>query len=261
MFIDYNSSRIHFKVDGNGPALVLLHGFMEELSMWDSFVEALTHKCKVIRIDLLGHGQTDCIAEVHSMETMAEVVYNVLQSLSIKTIKIVGHSMGGYVALALAELYPQLISDLVLLNSTFIADCKERKELRMKANVQAKESKEAYEKLIRLSFANLFAPESRISHSKEYNDFLNKALQTSICGYTAAMEGMRLRPDRHDILKKIPKRKVVIAGKKDGLINLKSLRQKTSNSPIELKEFSEGHMSHIENKSELSYFLGLFIEK
>ncbi|MBO3115374.1 alpha/beta hydrolase [Winogradskyella sp. DF17] len=260
MFIDYNSSKVHFEVDGNGPALLLLHGFMEELSMWDCFIKGLSQKCKVIRIDLLGHGETDCIDEVHSMETMAEVVYAVLQSLSIKTIKVVGHSMGGYVALALAELYPQLISDLVLLNSTFIADFKERKELRAKANLQAKESKESYEKLLRLSFTNLFAPESKKTYSEEYKNSLNKALQTSICAYTAAMEGMRLRPNRHNILKKIPNRKVVIAGKKDELINLELLRKKTDNSPIELIEFSEGHMSHIENKSELSYFLNRFIE-
>jgi pimeloyl-ACP methyl ester carboxylesterase len=261
MFLDYKSSKIYFEVEGDGPALILLHGFMEDLSMWDAFVPELVSKCKVIRIDLLGHGKSDCIAKVHSMEIMAEAVFAILQHLNIHTAKVIGHSMGGYVALALAEYRPGLVKDLVLLNSTFEADSLDRKELRSKAILQAEESKEAYQKLIRLSFPNLFAPESTETFKSQFEIALNKALQTPVCGYTAALEGMKLRRDRFDVFTNVQGRKIIVAGKKDNLINAESLRKKTANSSIELLEFSEGHMSHIENKSELTYFLKRFIEK
>lgn len=258
MVINYQSIPIHFTEHGRGKPLVLLHGFMEELSMWEPFIPQLQEKCRVISIDLPGHGKSGIVKNTHTMETMADVVLKVLDVLGIVKSSIIGHSMGGYVALALADLNPDIITDLVLLNSTFLADTEERKILRTRAIEQAHQD---YEKLIRLSFSNLFAPESRKVYSNEYNNALKKALQTPIEGFIAASEGMKLRPNRLEVLKKINGRKVIIGGTKDTLIDLNKLREIIKNSSIELLEFSEGHMSHIENKSDLSYFFKRLIEK
>src|SRR6056297_1191352 len=108
MFLDYKNGKIHYTVAGNGPALVLLHGFLETIDMWKNFVPEFSRSHQVICIDLLGHGQTDSIGYVHTMEDMADAVLAVLIHLKIEKAHVVGHSMGGYVALALAEKAPQL---------------------------------------------------------------------------------------------------------------------------------------------------------
>ncbi|WP_439152554.1 alpha/beta fold hydrolase [Winogradskyella sp.] len=258
MNLDYKNGTIHYTVSGDGPTLVLLHGFLETIDMWNDFIPEFSRSHQVICIDLLGHGQTDCIGYVHTMEDMADAVLAVLIHLKIEKAHVVGHSMGGYVALALAEKAPQLFEGLCLMNSTFEADDKDRQLLRTRANEMAKTN---YDNLVRLSFANLFAPESRISFKYEYQTTLQIALNTSVQGYIAAQEGMMLRPNRLEVFKNIKGHKLLIVGKKDNLVNSKQLRAKVDNTTIDFEELSEGHMSHIENKSELSYFLLRFIEK
>jgi pimeloyl-ACP methyl ester carboxylesterase len=119
--IQYKKS-IAYSDTGKGTAVVLLHGFLENQKMWDNYIAPFAKKNRVITIDLLGHGETECLGYVHSMEDNANAVHAVLRVLRIRKAIFVGHSMGGYVALAFAELYPDSIKGLVLLNSTAKAD-------------------------------------------------------------------------------------------------------------------------------------------
>lgn len=258
MTLDYKNIKLHYTVSGNGEPVVLLHGFLETIAMWKDLEPEFARTHQVVCIDLLGHGQTESLGYVHTMEDMANAVLAVLQHLDIEKAKFIGHSMGGYVALALAELKPQLFDGLCLMNSTFEADDEDRKVLRTRANDMAKTN---FENLVRMSFANLFAPESRISFKAEYEWALEIALNTSLQGYMAAQEGMKLRSNRFDIFKSLKAHKLIIMGKKDALMNRKHLISKLTNTDIEYSELSEGHMSHIENKSELTYILLHFIEK
>lgn len=258
MTIDYKNINIHYTVLGEGETVVLLHGFLETVEMWRNLAPEIGRTHQVVCVDLLGHGQTASLGYVHTMEDMADAVYAVLQHLNIKKAIFVGHSMGGYVALALAEQQPQLFEGLCLMNSTFEADSEERKTLRTRANDMAKTN---FENLVRMSFANLFAPESRISFKSQYEWALNIALKTSLQGYMAANEGMKLRPNRFNTFRDLKGQKLILLGKKDTLINKEVITSKITNTDIELAELSEGHMSHIENKSDLSYFFLRFIEK
>ncbi|OZV70962.1 alpha/beta fold hydrolase [Winogradskyella aurantia] len=254
---DYKNIKVNYTINGNGPALLLLHGLLEDSTMWEPFIEVLSaHHC-VICIDLLGHGKTDCLGYIHTMEAMAEAVVSVLEHQTIKKVKIIGHSMGGYVALALAEAHPALISALVLMNSTFEADSEERKLLRTQAIATAKKH---YKRLVQLSFANLFAAESRTRFKEAYTDALKIALKTTRKGFIAAQEGMKERPNRLEIFEQINGKTAIVVGRKDTLIDRKGLKYAIRNTNAVWLELSEGHMSHIENKSELSYFLKHFIE-
>jgi pimeloyl-ACP methyl ester carboxylesterase len=192
------------------------------------------------------------------METMAEAVLSVLEQLNIESAHFIGHSMGGYVILALAEMNPELFKGLCLMNSTFEADDEELKVKRTNANKMAQTH---FENLVRLSFANLFASESRIKYKEEYNNALNIALKTTIQGYIAGQEGMKLRPNRLTILKALDAHKLIIIGKKDAVVNKDSIISEIEETDIDFIELSEGHMSHIENKSDLSYYLMRFVEK
>ena len=258
MVIDYKNIKIHYTVSGEGKTILLLHGFLETSSMWKDLETEFARTHQVVCIDLLGHGETDSLGYVHTMEDMADAVYAVLRYLKIKHAKVIGHSMGGYVALALAEQQPLLFEGLCLMNSTFEADSEERKVLRTRANEMAKTN---FENLVRMSFANLFAPESRISFKAKYEQALNIALNTSLQGYMAANEGMKLRLNRFEVFKSLKAHKLIILGKKDTLINKDLLIAKIADTDIKYSKLSEGHMSHIENISELTYFLLQFIEK
>ncbi|MCA0152517.1 alpha/beta fold hydrolase [Winogradskyella vincentii] len=258
MILHYKNSEIHFNVKGEGKPLLLLHGFLESKEMWEKLMPLFSAKSKVISIDLLGHGKTDSIGYIHTMEDMARCVFAVLKHLKVKSVKVIGHSMGGYVALALADLYPNLVSDLCLMNSTFEDDSEERKKLRLRAVEMARTN---YERLVRTSFTSLFAPESKERFKSKYNDALKVALKTPVQGYIAAQRGMAQRNRRLTVFKDIQGKKEILIGKKDNLVNSEALSKLIKNTPIELVELSEGHMSHIENKSDLSYFLLRFIEK
>ena len=258
MILNYKNSKIHYTTEGEGEAVVLLHGFLESLEMWNDFIPELSRTHQVICIDLLGHGKTDCLGYVHTMEQMADAVYAVVQSLNIETAHFIGHSMGGYVSLALAEAHPELFIGLCLMNSSFDADNNERKLIRTRACKMAQMN---YKVLINMSFANLFTEESKIKHETEYHSALQLALKTPLQGYIAAQEGMKLRPYRFESYKNLKAHKLIIIGRKDGLINSEQLINQIKQTDINYVEFSEGHMSSIENKSDLSYNILRFIEK
>jgi len=256
MFISYNNCKIHSTLQGKGETLLLLHGFLENISMWDDFTEQLSETHQVLCIDLLGHGKTDCLGYVHSMDVMAEAVFAVLNHINIKHLSCVGHSMGGYVALAMAEKRPTIFNALCLMNSTFEADSPERNELRLRANSMAKTN---FDNLVRLSFTNLFAPESKLKFLSKFEAALNLALKTPVQGYIAAQEGMRIRPNRFEVFKNLKAKKALIISKKDWVVDAELLKSKVLNTDIEVVEFSEGHMSHIENKDNLSSFFTHFL--
>lgn len=256
MILEYKNSNIYYSITGDGEPVVLLHGFLENVAMWHTLIPELSKNHQIICIDLLGHGNTDCLGYVHTMETMADAVRAVLNSLNIEKATFVGHSMGGYVALALAEKQPELFSGLCLMNSTFEADDDDRKILRARANKMATSN---FESLVRMSFANLFAPESKNKFQTELNDALQLALKTPVQGYIAAQEGMTIRTDKFKVFNRLKCKKLIIIGEKDSVINGKNIIQKIAETDIDYVQFSEGHMSHIENKTELQSALLAFI--
>jgi len=249
MILDYKGTTIFYKDIGNGATVVLLHGFLEDSSMWNNLATELSKKNRVISMDLLGHGKTDALGNVHTMSEMALVVKAVLKHLNLRKYTFFGHSMGGYVALAFAKLYPESIKGLCLLNSTYEADDDDRKQLRARANTMVQHN---FENMVRMSFANLFSAKSKLMHSKAYNTALEIALQTSIQGYMAANEGMRVREDASVFFAKARFKKLVLLGKKDTLLNVEKMLQFTKKHQIETHVFSEGHMSHIENREDVT---------
>lgn len=184
----YKNTKIAYSETGKGTTLVLLHGFLENSTMWNPHVEELAKRNRVVCVDLLGHGQTNCLGYVHSMEDQADMVHHVLHELKIRKAILVGHSMGGYIALAFAELYPEMMKGLVLMNSTSRADSDERKTNRDRAILAVKQN---YTTFIRMSIANLFSENNRERLSNEIELVRNEALKTPLQGIVAALEGMK----------------------------------------------------------------------
>jgi pimeloyl-ACP methyl ester carboxylesterase len=254
--IQYKNTAISYSDTGKGTTVVLLHGFLENKTMWKDLVPILSNKNRVITIDLLGHGATDCLGYVHSMEDNAEIVKAVLSQLLIRKAVLVGHSMGGYVALAFAELYPKAVKGLVLMNSTSKEDSPERKHNRDRA---IKAVKQNYINFVRLSVANLFSENNQKRLEKEIENVKLEALKTPLQGIVASLEGMKIRKDRQIILREGLFPKLLILGEKDGVLIYKDNLAQIENTDVKLVTFPDGHMSHIENKEELGKVLMEFL--
>ena len=257
MNLEYKHININYTDKGKGTAIVLLHGFLENLTMWKPFIPQLSKKHRVITIDLLGHGKTGCLGYVHTMDDMAGAVKAVLSKLRLRRVVLIGHSMGGYVALAFAEKHPKMMKGLCLMNSTALADGKEKRINRDRAIVAVKQNHKSF---IRISISNLFRPKNRTIFIDEIEKVKNEALKIPLQGIIAALEGMKIRKDRTKVLKSKSFKKIMIIGKHDPVLDFESLYNQTNNTDVEIVEFPDGHMSHIENKKEFSEKIMHFIE-
>ena len=254
----YKNTKISYTDSGEGTAIVLLHGFLENKKMWNDYATLFSKNYRVITIDLLGHGESDCLGYIHSMEDNANVVNEVLKHLDIQKTIIVGHSMGGYVGLALAELHPNQIQKLVLLNSTSNEDSEEKKLNRSRA---IKAVKQNYTAFVSMSIANLFSEDNRVRLADEIDRVKDQALKTPLQGIIASLEGMKIRKDREFVLKKNIFPVLLILGKKDSVLNYEENIKQIKNTTAELVSFEDGHMSQIENKEELKTVLSDFFQQ
>ncbi len=254
----YKNTSIAYTDSGKGTAIVLLHGFLENQKMWDNYIATFAKKNRVITIDLLGHGETECLGYVHSMEDNAQAVQAVLAELRIRKAILVGHSMGGYVALAFAEQYPDAVKGLVLLNSTAKEDSPERKTNRDRA---IKAVKQSYKAFVSMAIANLFSENNREHLVEEIELVKKEALKTPLQAIVASLEGMKIRKDREVLLHLTPYPKMLILGEKDPVLPYKENKTQTENSAVALVTFPDGHMSHIENQEDLTAVLLAFFKK
>jgi pimeloyl-ACP methyl ester carboxylesterase len=222
--------------------------------MWKDIVPALEKRHRVISIDLPGHGQSDSIGYVHTMQEMAEAVYEVLKQIGVRRVGMVGHSMGGYVALAFAEQFPDHVRSLVLLQSTALADTKQKKEDRLRAIELVKAN---YKSFVRKSIPLLFRPINRTRFKAQVSWVKEEALKTNPQGIIAAMEGMRLRPNRELLMKFPPYPVHIIAGEKDPRIPISESKYLSEISEfVRLRVIKDcGHMSYVENLEETVFHL------
>src|SRR5690554_3713246 len=127
--------------------------------MWDFITEELSKKYRVFAFDLLGHGKSENIGYIHTMEDQVDMIHAVLSEHKIRKASFVGHSMGGYIALAFGELYPDNVKKIILVNSTSKADSDERKINRDRA-IQA--VKKSFSTFVKMSISNLFSEKNRV---------------------------------------------------------------------------------------------------
>jgi pimeloyl-ACP methyl ester carboxylesterase len=253
----FKNAHISFSDQGKGTAVVLIHGFLENAGMWKDVVPALIKRNRVVTIDLLGHGKTACLGYVHPMELFAETIAAVLKHLKIRKCILVGHSLGGYVALAFAEQQPERVKGVCLINATSNEDDAARKALRLRANKMIQHN---FTNMVRMSFANLFGPESKTTFKEEMQLAISEALQTPIQGYIAAQAGMQLRANRNHVLTNNHFKKLLIIGEKDPVLNFKTSLNEAKKTNSEIIVFPNGHMAHIENKLALNDALKEFVK-
>ncbi len=172
---------------GRTNPLVLLHGFMESQSIWDKFFDVLGKERCVITLDLPGHGQTPQMADVHTMPLMAECVKAVLDAENIEKATIIGHSMGGYVTLEFAHLYPERVHRFGLFHSQAAAENEQGKANRNRVIDLLNQNKKGF---ISQFIPDLFAPENVAKFPNE----IQKLIETA---QAMTVENHHRRPTRH----------------------------------------------------------------
>lgn len=240
---------IKYQEYGQGKTIVFLHGFLESSTIWEDFAQELSAQYRIFTIDLPGHGGSAVLAEEHSMELMAEEVKNILEIEGIQKILLIGHSMGGYVSLAFAEKYPDMLKGLVLFHSQAAADSEETKKNRDRTIEIVEKDKISF---IKNFIPDLFAPDNRKILNKEIDVLIDTALKTPKEGVIAALKGMKNRKDRTHVIKS-PKFPVMfIAGKHDTRVPLDLILEQVDNSEKAVVMIFEdcSHMGYLEARDE-----------
>jgi pimeloyl-ACP methyl ester carboxylesterase len=199
-----------------GGTIVLLHGYLENLNVWDELTGLLQSHMRVVSLDLPGHGISQIQGPVHSMEFLADTVYEALQQLKVAKCCVAGHSMGGYVALALAERHPEILTGLVLFSSTPNADSDAKRADRDREIALIEGGKK--ELLSRTLPGKGFAPQNRKRMADEIEDLAELVFLTEDEGITALLRGMAARPDRGEVLRALAVPQLLILGRHDEYI-------------------------------------------
>lgn len=240
-------AKIRYTDVGKGRVVVLLHGFLENLEVWfgNHFAQELAKHYRIIAIDLPGHGKSECVGYVHRMERMATVVKAVMDEIGLRRYVLVGHSMGGYVALAFAEKYPETVSGLCLFHSTCTADSDAKKIERERAIRLVKKSPAKYTSAL---IGNLFALANVRYMREEINWMKRMAAKTKVQGIVACLEGMKIRKNRENVLRYAELPVLFIAGKRDNVIPFEVSEKQSSLAKDERFVALEktGHMGFLE---------------
>lgn len=240
--------------------VVLLHGYLESLLVWEEFIPLLYKKVRVVTLDLPGHGISVVQGDTHTMEFLADTVATGVRALGITRCTVVGHSMGGYVALALCERHPELLDGLVLLSSTPYADSPEKAENRRReiALVQAGRK----ELLSRVAPAAGFAEENRARMADEIEDLTEQVFVTEDEGIVALLNGMITRKDRNEMLRTTKVPVLFILGRKDNYIPVEIAEKMVAEHPEARVAWLEnsGHMGFLEEPEDTAAALLDFVE-
>jgi pimeloyl-ACP methyl ester carboxylesterase len=258
--IRFRNDNISFSDEGKGRAVVLLHGFLGSSAIWQPVTEALKNSYRVIAIDLPGHGNSACYGYVHTMELMAGAVKAVIDSLKIKKCVLIGHSMGGYVALAFADMFPDSLKGLCLYHSTAYADTDEKKKDRLRAIEIVRSDKNLYTKS---TVRNLFAAKNLKYLKKELSFAAAIAKRTSKRGIVASLRGMRDRPARDIILGVVEYPIMMVIGEHDNVIAPAQLLEQSENIKNLTLLYLEhdGHFGFLESPAASNKALRKFIRK
>lgn len=238
--IVYKDSKIFYEMHGSGKPVILLHGFAETGMVWFGQVEYLKNHFKIIVPDLPCCGKSSelnaqaCEAKI---EDYADCIYAVLQEENINDCVIIGHSMGGYITLCIAEKYPEMLSAFGFVHSTAFADSEEKKQNRLRG-IEMIENYGGYA-FLKNTTPNLFARKFKNEHPDIINKLIEEGKQFSKKSLQQCYYAMMNRGDKTHVLKNTRVPVLFIAGKEDNAVPL--------NDALKQSYFAEISYIHILN--------------
>ena len=259
----YKNASLHYQVMGDGNVVVLLHGFGEDSIIWDEIAAAISKNYRLIIPDIAGSGQSAMLSGDNiGMEDYAESIAAILDQEKVDQCTMVGHSMGGYITLAFAEKYPDMLQAFGLFHSSAYADDDAKKETRNKAIAFIKQN--GTQAFLKTSIPGLFMDAEK--SNADINSLLEKGKQfkpEALIQYYQAMIG---RPDRTKVLKTFSKPVLFMLGTHDKAVLLEhGLQQSHLPSISHINILSNSaHMGMMEEPEKsllnFTYFLqGIYV--
>ena len=261
--IIFQNKKIFYRAEGKGKPVMLLHGFAEDGNIWNYQFKKLKENFFVIVPDLPGSGSSEMLEGKIFMEDYADVVKAIADAELINEMQnqftLIGHSMGGYITLAFAEKYPDLLNGFGLFHSTAYADDDAKKEIRRKGVEFIKNN--GVDLFIKNTTANLFSEKTKKIKPKLIENLIDISKYFSAEALIQYYKAMIERPDRTNVLKSFKKPIIFIMGKKDNAVPLQSSLEQChipSISHIKILKNS-GHMGMWEEKKVANAFLLKFL--
>jgi len=258
--INYNQKQIAYHITGAGQCLILVHGFPMDSRVWKNLTAPLAEHFCVITIDLPGFGQSEMLADRHDMSLMAGVLAAILQEENITQCVVAGHSMGGYVGLAFAAAYPEMLRGLALLHSHAAADDGNAREQRNQNILKVSKDKKTY---LEGFVDSLFDPDF-LQQNPQSAGFIKDITQSQDeKAIVAALAGMRERESHIDLLAQINVPVLFVLGKSDSRMPLvKIMAQAVLPAHGELLMLKGvGHMGFLEAPLIVLHTLQSFAER
>ena len=253
MRVKVDDATIDVATDGKGDAIVLLAGFPLTREIWDPQAAELAQHMLTIRPDLRGMGKSSAPDGPYLMETLAGDVAAVLDSLGVERAAIVGHSLGGYVAMAFCRMYSERVTRLALVCSRLAADtpeiAKAREDLADRAERDGRMNA-----IVDAYVPRLFAPLTLEAREPGVNRAREIAAQNDPRGAAAMLRGMAQRVESYDIAEELDMPVLVVAGASDQLIPVleaEEIRRAFPNAALRVMGRS-GHVPMLEEPAALS---------
>jgi pimeloyl-ACP methyl ester carboxylesterase len=258
---EYQSTSIEYIDEGKGKPVILIHGFAETGNVFTQQIELLKKNCRVIVPNLPGSGNSSLlVADKIGIETYAHCMAALITHLGLHKAVVLGHSMGGYITLALAELYPQFLAGFGLLHATAYADSDEKKQNRQRS-IYLMEEHGAFP-FLKTIIPGLFSKKTNATKPIIVEQHLTaaKTMDTAACiQYYAAMKD---RNDRTQVLKSSKVPVLFILGREDVAAPLNDLMAQSILPQTAYLHILEetAHMGMLEEPILFSNYLQQFID-
>lgn len=242
--VNVNGIELAYTRRGTGTPLVLLHGYPLDHRIWDEVAPLLEDKFDLLLPDLRGFGNSTTVNTPYTMDDFASDIAGLLDSLGIQKAAIAGHSMGGYVALAFARLFPDRVAGLGLAASQTLADPPDRKEGRYKS------AAEVAEKGIG-GVVDVMTP--KFTNDPALQAYARKVMEgQNPQAYIGALKAMAKRQDSTPLLASMTYPVVLVHGDADALIPIERAREVKDAVPHALLAElpNVGHLPMLEAKEE-----------
>lgn len=249
---------IAYTQKGSGQALILIHGFCESKEMWKTFSEELSTNYTVYCPDLPGFGESPLTQPHISMEEAAVLLQEWMEEKAIYNPIVIGHSLGGYVTLALAELMGSGIRAIGLFHSTALPDNEEKKQTRNKTIQFIK--KHGVDKFVESFVPPLFSEQHRSEQADQIAELIQFGKKSSKNGMIAFTAAMRDRKDRFELWKTSQGHKLMIAGELDFAVKIEASRQHQPFATHYHELIGTGHMGMFEEPERTLQMINEFLK-
>ncbi|MCL4257119.1 MAG: alpha/beta fold hydrolase [Anaerolineales bacterium] len=251
---------LHVQSSGTGTPVLLIHGFPFTSRMWQPQLHGLADAGQILAPDLPGFGSSPAAPPPHSVDELAHACMAVLDAHGISGPAVVGGlSMGGYIALAMARLYPQRLRGLMLLSTRAGADGAEAKANRDKAIATAQEQGPA--PAGEGMFPKLLAPGNYAAQPQTAEELKAIMAGATTEGVVMALTAMRDRPDSTPLLSQISVPTLVVHGEEDQVIpksEAEAMAAAIPNSQLHIIP-QAGHVPNLEQAAEFNKIVASFV--